>query len=129
MHDLNQKAEDSGALVVVRQVRHDQSSTGGHQSLKEQGHGPRQLKCCGPGPAAHLLYWLEDLITQYDQHSYFTGTSAPTQELLRCVCPSKKRFPLLFSSPIYPFHRVLNRQSLASIFCLGTRSHPFQFLQ
>lgn len=64
MHNLDQKAGDWGASVMVRLVRHDQSSTGIHQSLEGQGHRPRERRCCGPGPAAHFLYWLEDPIAQ-----------------------------------------------------------------
>lgn len=85
MHKLDQKIGDWRAPVMVRLARHDQSSTGIDQSLEEQGHGPRELRCCVPGPAAHFLYWLEDLIIQQDlhQHSPIMETLAATQELLR----------------------------------------------
>lgn len=71
IHSLDQKAGDWGASVMVRLVRHDQSSTAICQSLEEeQGHETGELRCCGPGPADHFIYQLEDPIVQQDWHQH-----------------------------------------------------------
>lgn len=72
MQNLDQKAEEWRASVMVTLGRHGQKSTGMDYSLQEQGHGPREIRC-EPGPAAHCLYWLEDPVTQQDLHKPHQG--------------------------------------------------------
>lgn len=122
-HNLDQKVEDWGTSVMVTQwseIHRDGSSLGGARPW---------TPCCGPGPAARCLYWLEDPITQQSWicTSHTTGMFS-TWELLRYVCPGNKKFLFLFSSPTHTF-RSLNSTKLTSIFHLGTGSHRLQFLQ
>lgn len=117
MHSLHQKDGDWGASVMVTLGRHGQKCTGMHHSLEEQGHGPREMRCCGSGPAAYCLYWLEDPIIQQDLHKTHHGNVFHTGAAQICVSWLEKVSPPLF----FPntSHRVLSRQSLTSIFHLG----------